>query len=488
MCAGVEPPRGILLHGPPGCGKTLLAHAIAGELGVYFRKVSAPEIVSGMSGESEEKVRQIFEDAMTMAPSLIFIDEIDAIAPKRENAQRGMERRIVAQLLTCLDNLSLHSEPSNSTTDNNAPPAAVSAADTAETGAGTSAEQAEGQDQEAVLVGAVPGVSRGKRVTKPTGSRKSVIVIGATNRVDAIDPGLRRAGRFDREIGLGIPDETARVRILQVLTRRMRLAQVLPIDDSCKTGSGTGTGHVTGTGSSTSTGTAASRRHEDLAEAEEGDSNAQGFNFRAIARLTPGFVGADLHALTKEAAVLSVNRVFSKMLADGTFSNSQSAHQTAAITAGAGSGDADIMDCDDDTTTATPAPAPESAAMDTPASGKASLHTISQALQSSTLAPNKGGVKVQLESAPAERAHEAGWHLLPPALRAFQEVSHALRARGSLAASEMQGLAVTFQDFLDAIPKVQPSSTREGFATIPDVSWDDVGALKAVRDETQAYT
>jgi len=104
---GIKPPRGILLHGPPGCGKTLLANAIAGELNVPFLSISAPSIVSGMSGESEKKLREIFEEAKEQAPCLLFIDEIDAITPKRETAQREMERRIVAQLLTCLDDLSL---------------------------------------------------------------------------------------------------------------------------------------------------------------------------------------------------------------------------------------------------------------------------------------------------------------------------------------------------------------------------------------------
>ncbi len=102
---GVDPPRGVLLHGPPGCGKTMLAHAIAGELGVPLIKVSAPELVSGMSGESEARIRDLFQDALNEAPCIIFIDEIDAITPKRENAQREMERRIVAQLLTSLDDL-----------------------------------------------------------------------------------------------------------------------------------------------------------------------------------------------------------------------------------------------------------------------------------------------------------------------------------------------------------------------------------------------
>ncbi|VCW72507.1 unnamed protein product, partial [Gulo gulo] len=137
---GATPPRGVLLHGPPGCGKTLLAHAIAGELDLPILKVAATEIVSGVSGESEQKLRELFEQAVSNAPCVLFIDEIDAITPKREVASKDMERRIVAQLLTCMDDLN----------------------------------------------------------TMATTAR--VLVIGATNRPDALDPALRRAGRFDREI------------------------------------------------------------------------------------------------------------------------------------------------------------------------------------------------------------------------------------------------------------------------------------------------
>lgn len=162
IASKVQPPRGILLHGPPGCGKTMIANAFAAELGVNYITVSAPSIVSGMSGESEKALRDRFDEAKKAAPCLIFIDEIDAITPKRESAQREMEKRIVAQLLTCMDDLSL--------------------------------EQTDG---------------------------KPVIVLAATNRPDSLDAALRRGGRFDKEINMSVPSEPVREQILRALTREM---------------------------------------------------------------------------------------------------------------------------------------------------------------------------------------------------------------------------------------------------------------------------
>ncbi|ESO87775.1 hypothetical protein LOTGIDRAFT_166366 [Lottia gigantea] len=259
---GVTPPRGFLLHGPPGCGKTLLANAIAGELGLPFIKLAATEVVSGVSGESEEKIRDLFEKAVSNSPCIVFMDEIDAITQKRETASKEMERRIVTQLLACLDDLN----------------------------------------------------------SKP---EANVLVIGATNRPDSIDPALRRAGRFDREISLGIPDESARYRILQVLCRELRLST--------------------------------------------------DFSYESLAHNTPGFVGADLSALAREAAMNAVNSV-------------TMVKRTTSI----------------------------------------------------------------IRSPTTESLHYYG---------RFSDVS--------------------------ALKHVQPSAKREGFATIPDVTWDDIGALKQVRDELQ---
>jgi len=193
---GVEAPKGVLLHGPPGTGKTLLARAVANETNANFYSIGGPEIMSKYYGESEEKLRNVFEQAEKNAPSIIFIDEIDSIAPKREEVSGEVERRIVAQLLSLMDGLK----------------------------------------------------TRGK-----------VVVIGATNRVNAIDPALRRPGRFDRELEIGVPDREGRLEILQIHTRGMPLA-------------------------------------EDV-------------NLEKLADISHGFVGADLQSLSKEAGMRSLRRI-----------------------------------------------------------------------------------------------------------------------------------------------------------------------------------
>src|SRR2546422_3891101 len=197
---GVEAPKGVLLHGPPGTGKTLLAKAVANETNANFYTIGGPEIMSKYYGESEESLREIFKEAQENAPSIVFIDEIDSIAPKREEVTGEVEKRVVSQLLSVMDGLQ----------------------------------------------------SRGK-----------VVVIGATNRINSLDPALRRPGRFDREIEIGVPDRDGRLEILQIHTRGMPLA-------------------------------------EDV-------------DLKKLADVTHGFVGADLEALAKEAAIRALRRILPEM-------------------------------------------------------------------------------------------------------------------------------------------------------------------------------
>ncbi|WP_323675830.1 CDC48 family AAA ATPase [Halorubellus sp. PRR65] len=193
---GIEPPKGVLLHGPPGTGKTLMAKAVANEIDAHFQTISGPEIMSKYYGESEEQLREVFEDAEENAPAIIFIDELDSIASSRGEASGDVERRVVAQLLSLMDGLE---------------------------------------------------------------ERGQVTVIAATNRVDAIDPALRRGGRFDREIEIGVPDKDGRMEIMQVHTRGMPMSDSVELDE--------------------------------------------------YAENTHGFVGADLESLAREAAMNALRRI-----------------------------------------------------------------------------------------------------------------------------------------------------------------------------------
>ena len=201
---GIEPPKGVLLHGPPGTGKTLLAKAVANESESNFILLNGPEIMSKFYGESEKKIRDIFEEAEKTAPTIIFIDELDAIAPKREEVTGEVERRVVSQILTMMDGLK----------------------------------------------------GRGK-----------VIVIGATNRINAIDPALRRPGRFDREIEVGVPDKEGRLQILKIHTRGMPLTKSVKLEE--------------------------------------------------LASITHGFVGADIESLAKEAAMNVLRKYLPQMKLEG---------------------------------------------------------------------------------------------------------------------------------------------------------------------------
>ncbi len=200
---GIEPPKGVLLHGPPGTGKTLLAKAVANESDAHFILLNGPEIMSKYYGESEKKIRDLFENAEKNAPSIIFIDEIDAIAPKREDVGGEVERRVVSQLLALMDGLK---------------------------------------------------------------SRGQVIVIGATNRPNSLDPALRRPGRFDREIEISAPDKKGRLNILKIHTRGMPLTKDVSLDK--------------------------------------------------LSSITHGFVGADLESLTKESAMNVLRKLLPQMKLD----------------------------------------------------------------------------------------------------------------------------------------------------------------------------
>ncbi|ELR02616.1 hypothetical protein VC83_04085 [Pseudogymnoascus destructans] len=315
---GIQPPRGVLLHGPPGCGKTMIANAFASEIGVSFIPISAPSLVAGMSGESEKKIREIFDEAKKMAPCLVFIDEIDVIMGKRESAQREMEKRIVAQMLTCMDDMAL--------------------------------EKTDG---------------------------KPVIIIAATNRPDSIDPALRRAGRFNKEINLGVPNEASREKILRALTQKL----MLPDE----------------------------------------------FDFLKLAKMTPGFVGADLNDVVSVAGTEAMKRMMTAL--KQRVVDTPLTPPTALTT--------DVMEIDSILT----------------AASTSATTTTSTDL---TAHPTPLSAPLRLLRSLVKHAGET-----PPD----------------------GDFSITYSDFLAAIPKVQPSARREGFATIPDTTWAHIGALHTVREQ-----
>ncbi|CAI7762838.1 unnamed protein product, partial [Closterium sp. NIES-54] len=419
---GVEPPRGVLLHGPPGCGKTMLAHAIAREAGVPFFKIAAPEIVSGMSGESEAKLRSLFSSAERAAPAILFIDEIDAITPKRETAQREMERRIVAQLLTCLDDL--QSSP--------------------DTSAGGEGEEKGGDGREEKGMEETEKEQEEREKERRRKLKGHVVVIGATNRPDSLDPALRRAGRFDREICLGIPDESARARILEVLSRKLRL---------------------------------------------EGS-----FDFGVIARRTPGFVGADLAALAKEAAAIAVKRIFTskEVVLVGGGGLGVAAGTGVAAVAGVDGGGMEVTGVREGAEGVSAAATGEAAAI----GGDCMLvDGVEGDTEKKEGGVEEGDGREKLGEVGEEVGRERGGG--GEAERGIAGGGGGEAERGIAGGGggedwrepwkeeELLALSITMEDFEAAVSKVQPSAKREGFTTIPGVTWDDVGALADVREELE---
>jgi len=344
---GIKPTKGVLLHGPPGCGKTLLARAIGGELGhtVTFFSLSAPELVSWRSGDTERNIRSLFKEAeMEESGALIFIDEIDAIAGKR--GARGMDRRIVSQLLTAMDRCGAADSSQGEREES-------SKTMPTKTDLEATSERSEGAEK-------TSSEASKKRQRSEARRRGNVVVIGATSRPEELDPSLRRAGRFDRELCVGVPDVAGRRSILEKLTQTLPRAKI-----DCGT----------------------------------------------LAKRTPGYVGADLVALVREAGIVAVNRTFGKLYGADKRSNSDA-----------------NTNCDD-----------KSDAMDVASAVAASPTT-------------NGG----------------------------NDETHAIRR---LSPEELARLHVEMRDFQDALKRVQPTAKREGFATIPGVTWADVGSLAEVRKE-----
>ncbi|BET00046.1 Holliday junction DNA helicase ruvB N-terminus [Nesidiocoris tenuis] len=460
---GISPPRGFILHGPPGCGKTLLAHCIAGEMNLPLVKCSGPELIGGISGESEQRIRSLFQQAKMSVPCVLFIDEIDVISQTRENARKDMERRIVSQLITCLDDLNSCDE---------------------------------GDD---------------------------IIVIGATTVVEDLDPGLRRAGRFDKEVCIGIPDRDAREGILKILCRHLKLAPDVTVEK--------------------------------------------------IAELTPGYVAADLKALISDSAITAVKRLCQLQVLNKVKSSKRPMPKEVDLTLDEASNDvgegnglamdesAEAIDLDKElaepTTPSDGKDGQPADPTDSPTAKKDEPKNVEDAANSvdesaATEAPTaeeeqpkttEENTAAQSEAAdcPDEAAKmdvEDGEDAEKPPENEAEDVeedldeSEAEKDTAAKKAPEEKSVSVedlpeeldgpclivedsnqspTFQrahhtqerpiyrtpsvtvfasqvrvemvDLLAALKTCQPSAKREGFATVPDVTWDDIGSLKDVREE-----
>lgn len=359
---GVDPPRGILLHGPPGCGKTMLANAIAGELNVPFLRVAAPEIVSGVSGDSERKLRDLFTEAVRLQPSIVFVDEIDAIASRREGASKDMERRIVSQLLTCIDQLS-------------------------SAGFGQDKELLTAEDHEPNNNNSEEIYSDEDPFSWPRDQKRrrtpAVVVIGATNRPESLEPALRRAGRLDKEIELGAPDQLGRHAILSKLCERLKVNASVDIE--------------------------------------------------YLAKRTAGYVGADLQLLMKEAGLACIRRIVRERspVANGS-GNLKSVDQLIRT--------------------------------DMETEGEVVNSRIASPPPEVNTAPREAHINSKLDEEPRAHVEEQ---------EGIEAVGHGIK----------ENETISMWDFKSGLRQIQPSALREGFATRPNVSWVNVGALETVRDQ-----
>lgn len=356
---GIQPPSGLLLHGPSGCGKTTLAMAIGGELNLPFFKVSGPELIGGTSGESETRIRELFDTALRHAPSIVFIDAIDVIAGKREASHRGMDRRVVAQLFDCIDDIRNMGKLGYSSGDNNK----VNIVDQIVESSGIPPLGEESGTDVRPIGEPVPLLST-LSTPEPEDTRKHVIFIAATDKPDSVDPGVR--GRFSKELALPVPDAKARTLILQLATGQMTV-------------------------------------DEDV-------------DFESLGKSTPGFVGADLHALCSEAGIIAVKRIVSGF----------------------------------------------------------------------SLPDDCGGVSLPelIERKIKQHSACANGDVLMENAFSKEETNSAMDVDKSVLSEVVESnFNVTMADFMLATKSIQPSAKREGFAVVPDVTWNDVGALSSVREE-----
>lgn len=375
---GLPPPRGILLSGPPGSGKTLLAHAIAGQLDVLLVEVPATELIAGVSGESEERIREIFEQATAFAPCVLFIDEIDAVSSNRQNASKDMERRVVSQLLSSLDNMS----------------------------------KCKYGDE--------------------------VLVIGATNRPDVLDPALRRVGRFDHEISLGIPDRGARAEILSIISRNLK------IDEA--------------------------------------------FDYDEIASLTPGYVAADLLALTTRAALTAIKRVIRTKedkveevkqdveVVEETEKPVEQPQQVPVVAeVVANTIEEEKMDVDETMKIPDELIEPTPASIELIEPAPAPVEPVPAVIE--PLTAEKVTMEVEesqvAATEPASVDEVQKLPIIPPlAEMKLDDMLKWLQTDSVLIEEEeLRKMTITRDDFVEAIKHTQPSAKREGFVTVPDVTW-----------------